>query len=211
MKKIHLSRQAICVMLVLLALFAVLTVIVKTNDVLAFDQAVSQFVHSLRSDWLTPIVKTITFSGNWEPIVVICGLFLLLPATRKSYGLPLACGAATQVTFYQVIKNILQRPRPDAVNWLIEEHGFGFPSGHTMIGVVFFGLLALILWKEGKPKWISVLLLVWGVLVGLSRIYVGVHHPTDVLAGWCMGGIILVFWSQVFGLCPFQKKCGKDL
>ncbi|MBQ3107083.1 MAG: phosphatase PAP2 family protein [Firmicutes bacterium] len=109
------------------------------------------------------------------------------------------------VTVYQIVKNILQRPRPDVIHFLVEEDGFGFPSGHTMIGIVFLGLLALILWKEGKPKWISVLLVVWGILIGLSRIYVGVHHPTDVVGGWCMGLIILIFWSQVFRLSPNRK------
>lgn len=92
-----------------------------------------------------------------------------------------------------LIKDIVQEPRPYLADSRIVsegEHGFSFPSGHAMGSMVFYGLL--ILWTD--QRWLRWLLAALIVLIGLSRNYLGVHYPHDVLFGWLLGMIYLVGW-----------------
>ena len=90
-----------------------------------------------------------------------------------------------------VLKLLFARPRPDLFPPLVVEHSFSFPSGHTMSAIAFYGLLALILWQRGRRSW-AVLAGLWVPLVALSRVCLGAHYPSDVLASLAIGTIWLV-------------------
>ena len=95
-----------------------------------------------------------------------------------------------------VLKQIVQRPRPDGFR-LIAETGYSFPSGHSMVSMAFFGLLVWMIWVYEKDRlmrnvWCVLMGLVI-VMVGVSRIYLGVHYASDVLAGFCVSLVWLGF------------------
>jgi undecaprenyl-diphosphatase len=95
-----------------------------------------------------------------------------------------------------LLKNFFNRPRPD-MPLLYEAKGLSFPSGHALMSVTFYGLLIYIVYhsKEKKPiKWILISLLVLLIIIiGFTRIYLRVHYTTDVLAGFAIGFLWLVF------------------
>ncbi|MBQ4577063.1 MAG: phosphatase PAP2 family protein, partial [Firmicutes bacterium] len=180
--------------IVFLALFDLITfsVIRDLRWVSAFDQAIQSVAFSLRCDFLSAILIPLTYSGNWQGVTAICILLLILPQTRKWFGLPLTGSALLSVGLYQFLKYQIQRIRPDAALHLIEQDGFSFPSGHTLSAILVWGTLILLLLhyrrtkgyrrpslEDGHTTALCAVAAVYLILMGLSRIYVGVHWPTD--------------------------------
>lgn len=118
-------------------------------------------------------------------------VLLLLKRTRLAYGVPLSIGAIVVSLANKGIKAIVMRPRPDEAMFLIEQGGWSFPSGHAITSMFFYGMLIWLIRKNVKnhklADILTVLLVIPMILVGISRIYLGVHYPTDVLAGWSLG------------------------
>ena len=177
-------------------LFAVICCFVLSGDDLIFDTVIREWVYSIRSDGLTRVLKVITYMGNWQFITALCLALLLIPGTRHRYGIPVSAGAAFVTAFNKVVKAIVQRPRPDEALRLIEQGGYSFTSGHSITSMVVFGLLIWLVRKYVKSRKkadiLTVILAVPWIFIGLSRIYMGVHYPTDVLAGWCLGAAALM-------------------
>ena len=91
--------------------------------------------------------------------------------------------------------------RPDLLDPIVEERGFSFPSGHSALGMVAWGILGVLVMRSRLPtavrRAIVIVLAVLIVLIGLSRIWLGVHYPTDVLAGWTVGAVIVLIYARV--------------
>lgn len=196
-----------------LAGFFVLWLMVEMGHVSLIDDSVRSAVISTRSAWLTPIMKVITYMGNWQTITMICLFLLIIKKTRITYGVPLSIGALFVSLANKGIKAIVMRPRPDAEMFLIEQGGWSFPSGHAITSMFFFGMLIWLIRRNSRisdgeqdgsksidhrtADVLTVLLAIPMLLIGVSRVYLGVHYPTDVLAGWCLGIIVIVVMSEV--------------
>ena len=144
----------------------------------------------VRADWLTPIMKGITYLGEMGGIwVILSVLFLIIPKTRK-LGLVMTCSLAlTFVVNNVVIKNVVARIRPyenveNLRRIIAAQSDFSFPSGHT--GISFAG--AVVLLRETPAK-IGIPAIILAFLIAFSRLYVGVHYLTDVLGGAIIGTI----------------------
>lgn len=172
-------------------LFAALLFCVLADHTSGFDNPVRSFFYDLRCDVLTPAVKAVTYMGNWQSITALCIALLLIKPTRITYGIPVSAGAIFVTVLNKLIKTAVQRPRPDDVVHLISEGGFSFPSGHSITSMFVFGLLIFLVRSNVRNKTaanvLTAVLSIPMILIGLSRIYLGVHYPTDVLAGWCLG------------------------
>lgn len=179
-----------------LTVFFVLWLMVETNNASLIDGPVRSAVLSTRSDWLTLIMKFITYMGNWQAITIICLILLIIKKTRITYGIPLSIGALFVSLANKGIKAIVMRPRPDQAMFLIEQGGWSFPSGHAITSMFFFGMLIWLIRRNVKNRRLAniltVLFVIPMVLIGVSRVYLGVHYPTDVLAGWCLGLLVIV-------------------
>lgn len=156
-----------------------------------------QIQQHLRSDLLTPFMKIITFLGNGGWFWILCAAILLaVPRTRKTgYAAVLSLIFGAIVTNL-LLKNIVARPRPfteiqGLVPLITKPTDFSFPSGHTTAS---FAVALVMLWmlpgKYGIPA------VVLAALIAFSRLYLGVHYPTDVLAGFLVAlmGSILSVW-----------------
>ena len=105
-----------------------------------------------------------------------------------------------------------QRPRPEDIVHLVREGGFSFPSGHSITSMFVYGMLLYLICQHVADRRLRILLSVLAaiplVLVGPSRIYLGVHYPTDVLAGWCLGFAVLM--AEIGILQRIYKKSRKE-
>ena len=190
-----------------LVAFAVLLVCVVKDCAAGFDDPVREWFYSLRGPAITGVAIVITTLANKYVIIGLCLLLLILPQTRMTFGIPLSVGALVTMLMNSLIKHLVERPRPEVVH-LVTEHGFSFPSGHSITSMFFYGLAIWLVWRyvdNQTAKWIlTVLLAIPMFLVGPTRIYLGVHFPTDVLGAWCLGFAAIVLFIEI--VCIYDKK-----
>ena len=177
--------------------FAYIAYTVAGSDVLAFDTVIREWAYSLRNPILNKILIGITYLGNWQTVVILAFVLLANPGTRRKIGVPYTITAASSTIIYKVAKSIFQRPRPDLSVRIIEEGGYSFPSGHAMNCIVIYGILIYLTRRYCRNKkaanGITFLLGFLILAIGCSRVYVGVHFPTDILGGWSLGiGVLTV-------------------
>lgn len=173
---------------------------VADGETRSFDRAVMLALRStsdvndpLGPAWIEQVARDITSLGG-APVLVLITLaavgFLLF---IRHWGA--AIFVAVSVIGGTLISNFLKgwfdRPRPDLVPHAVEVTSASFPSGHAMLAMITYLTLGAVLAEIERSRIVRVYILVWAVLlallVGLSRVYLGVHWPTDVLAGWCIG------------------------
>jgi undecaprenyl-diphosphatase len=167
-----------------------------------FDQTIINFIRQF-SPSKTAFFKAYTVFFNTLPImlVVVVGVAVLFLYKFYRIGfffllIPLV-GSVINVG----IKDIIDRSRPQ-VNQLIHYGGYSFPSGHSTIAALVFGSIILLVQRISLPryiKWILIFILLFAILlVGISRIYIGVHYPSDVLAGFCLGFMVITLGQFIF-------------
>lgn len=193
-----------------LVLFVLLTILMVTGNLQWFDDPIREWVYSIRNPALTEVLKVITYMGNWQTITLLCIVLLLFRKTRLRYGVPVSAGAIFVTIFNRIIKIIFKRPRPEESLHLIEEGGYSFTSGHSITSMVVFGLLIYLVRKYVKNRKaaniLTAALAVPWIFIGLSRIYMGVHFPSDVLAGWALGAAVLVGIIVIVEKCDARRK-----
>ena len=168
--------------------FVLLAAAVVAWGGLPFDAPVIAAVQGLPVPDAAWGVLTQLGGGILVPIGIALGLWALV-AGRLRLALIVAVVLQGAALFAEVVKVAIARPRPPGGELL--EAGFSFPSGHSLNSAATYGLLAVVAWRSAAPRlvrWLAVLVaLVVPVLVGLSRVAIGVHDPSDVLGGWGAG------------------------
>ena len=153
----------------------------------------------LISDFVTPIAKFITNFGG-AVFLSIATIALLLLIKNKKIGLSIFSNIVIITILNQLLKRILRRPRPTEFR-IVEETGYSFPSGHSMVSMVFYGYLIYLIYRYIKNKYIKwsliVLLSILICLIGISRIYLGVHYTSDVLGGFLLSISYLVVYISL--------------
>ena len=153
----------------------------------------------LISDFVTPIAKFITNFGG-AIFLSIATIALLLLIKNKKIGLSIFSNIVIITILNQLLKRILQRPRPTEYR-IIEETGYSFPSGHSIVSMAFYGYLIYLIYRYIENKYIKwlliVLLSILICLIGISRIYLGVHYTSDVLGGFLLSISYLVVYISL--------------
>ncbi|MCR5035411.1 MAG: phosphatase PAP2 family protein [Clostridia bacterium] len=192
-----------------IGLFAVLLVCVLAGHTAGFDDPIREFFYSLRSPALTHFAVVITNLANKYWFIGLCLLLLIIPQTRMTFGVPLSAGALGTILLNSIIKYFVHRPRPEVLH-LVEEDGFSFTSGHSISSLFFYGLAIWLVWRyvdNRTVKWVlTILLAIPMLLVGPTRIYLGVHYPTDVLAGWCLGFAAVILIVEIISARQNRRK-----
>lgn len=167
-----------------------------------FDMPVYRFVMSIFpiSMSMTAIMKMITTLGS--SVVIVAGLISVAVLVRdKKYFKIFVLATLLSSVINNIIKLIVHRPRPSNTMALAAETTYSFPSGHSMIAMVFYGLIIYYVRKFVKKKWLSNLLIaalsIIILAVGVTRIYLGVHYATDVLAAYILGFVYLVCFTKI--------------
>ena len=204
------SKSGMIICVAAIAGFAAIFYFVGSGNACLFDDVIREFFYDLRDPALTPFVKLITYLGNYQTIVILCLVLLIIKPLRVVYGISVSTGAVFVTVLNKSIKHAVHRPRPSDVMHLVNEGGFSFPSGHSITSMFVYGLLIYLVRKNVKNRKIADLLtIVFAVpliLIGPSRIYLGVHYPTDVLAGWCLGAAVVVIWIKLIRKFYEERK-----
>ncbi|MFG6495017.1 phosphatase PAP2 family protein [Fictibacillus sp. UD] len=178
----------------------------ESSLVKSFDLIVRKFILGLRSEWLNEIVVAFTHIGDAKVLAGLCLLgaivliimkqwrnsFLLFGSIVVSYGLNL------------LVKNMIERERPMDFR-LMEEDGYSFPSGNAMVGITFYLFAAVLIYQRYQKRWILWTGVLLPFFLGVSRVYVGVHYPSDILAGFAFG-IFLVFCFSKLTAKPIEHR-----
>lgn len=159
----------------------------------------------LISDFVTPIAKFITNFGG-VIFLSVATILLLVLIKNKKIGLSILTNVVIITILNQILKRILQRPRPTEFR-IVEETGYSFPSGHSMVSMAFYGYLIYLIYRYIKNKYIKwtliIILSILICLIGISRIYLGVHYTSDVLGGFLLSiSYLVVYISSIKKLLP---------
>lgn len=161
----------------------------------AFDATVGSFIRSYATEGLTKLVILITQLGSGYVeigLLLAAGGYLLFRLKHVWETVVLFIGLSGGWLLNTVLRAVFHRTRPE-IQHLVEAGGYSFPSGHAMVSVAFYGMLGYLLWlnlrERSIPAWyVPVLTVCLIVSIGISRIYLGVHFPSDVIAGFAAGG-----------------------
>lgn len=201
MKKFRIFIVCLC-----LVLFSVILFNVCKYGVLDIDNNVYNFIsQNIMNDTLSSIFKVVTHLGG-VAFIVLLGVLCFMFYKKNRWFITFDLVGCTIVN--QTIKHIVRRPRPNVLR-LVEESGYSFPSGHSMISVAFYGLVIYLIYKNVNNKylkWTLITLLSLLILtIGFSRIYVGVHYFTDVIGGYLLALAYLIVYIYIY-----NKKVRKD-
>ena len=163
------------------------------------DQVLREFEESqVQEQEETKIITNL--GGVLYFVLIAIGALFFVENRKTGLAISLSIGLSASINF--IVKNIIQRTRPLEEFRLIKESGFSFPSGHSITSMVFYGFLIYLInnsIKNKKMKYILTILLSLLIgLIGLSRVYLGVHYITDVLGGFLLGLIFLKIYINIY-------------
>ncbi|NYT41103.1 phosphatase PAP2 family protein [Sphingomonas sp. R-74633] len=159
--------------------------------------------HPIGPAWLPSAVRDVTALGSSTVlafIVLVSAIFLWLGGRMRTALLVVGATALGSITV-ETIKALIGRSRPDLIGRLMEETSRSFPSGHAALSAIVYLTLATLLFPVLPDRRVRIfavaVALFLTVSVGISRVYLGVHWPSDVVAGWAFGGVWAVLWWRI--------------
>lgn len=181
-------------------LFFVDLIMVITGFSSNFDNAISLFFSVHNNVTFTNTFKAISFICSPKFMIILNVLLFIFIIVKKKYKLfIIVLSSISSVIINNLVKIIVRRERPDYLRMVMEK-SYSFPSGHAMISVLFFGSIIYLVNKYNLKykKLITFSLSTFVLLVGISRIYLGVHYLTDVVGGYLLGFIVLLLIIHLF-------------
>ncbi len=192
------KKSKIISIAVLAGIFALVAYLGFSGVIDNFEAWLPKFINP--NGEIGELFYSFTVLGDTIPDVIIISALVLLPITSKRVGIPVACTAITSTILNKIIKNIIARPRP--LDKLLEVSSFSFPSGHAMNNMAIYLMLFFCIAPLCKEKWQKIMtfvvLIIFPIMMGISRIYFNVHYFSDVVCGWCIGAIVAIIFSQFF-------------
>ena len=163
------------------------------HKVVIWDIEILNWILVYSHEALERFFVLITHIGDVTVVAVIAALImgLLLLKRRFHDAITLALLVGGSGVINVIIKPLFSRERPEIWPWLVDETGYSFPSGHSMLSAALIVGLIIISWRSRWHWAISLVGMILIFTVGISRLYLGVHYPSDVLAGWCIVGMIV--------------------
>ncbi len=180
-----------------------LGVLVSVDAVDAFDRSLIQAVRDPDVDDALAFLAPLTDLGSTGAVTVVAFLTFAVGAAVGPWrhGLIGAATIGAASLGVELVKLLVSRARPDLLEPLIQEHGFSFPSGHATLSMVAYGVLAVLVTRSRLPRRVATLIViglgVLVILIGISRVWLGVHYPTDVIAGWTAGWVVVLGYAWI--------------
>ena len=201
----------LCIILIIAIVEDVLDKEIEKLDIFGYN-IISEHLITER---VTLVAKIITQFGGAMILTSIAIILLILIKDRK-IGILIWINLIISTLLNQILKHIVQRPRPIEFR-IIDESGYSFPSGHSMVSTAFYGFLIYLIYKNVKNKYLRnslmIILSILIILIGTSRIYLGVHYTSDVIAGFLISIsylIIFITTTQTFAKTDYNLLKNKD-
>lgn len=175
------------IFIISIVLFIIIAISISLYDNIPLDSNIYNTIKNIINPTNTHIFKIITFTASTLGIIIICLLSFII---NKKSGILLTFNTIIITVINLISKLIFRRDRP-TINQLVFEDSYSFPSGHTITATVVYGFIIYLIYKSNLSKkekiiYISILILLI-LLIGLSRIYLGVHYFTDVIGAMALG------------------------
>ena len=188
------KKKYLISIIISIILFVALTIFVKVNNNLTFEYNIFKFINGNNS--LYNVFRVITEFGEWYTYLVIIILIFIF---KRKYSYVIIANILTCTLLNNALKLLIMRERPE---WrLYTPHGYSYPSGHAMSSLAFYGLIIYLIikyYKGNGKKIISGLLSLLIILIGISRIYLGVHYCTDVIGAYLFDiGYLIIFITLI--------------
>lgn len=188
-------------LIIFLGLFII--ALVNIHLIQPFDDGLRAVINAHRTViWNTFFINfTQLFNTNETIIWIVITLILCWVMTTRRFTLQVILTLFSGIVLNRIIKVIVQRPRP-ATELLMHYGSYSFPSGHSSAAVLVLGCLILLTWRVAHRQWVKSLLTIFlvclALAIGFSRVYVGAHYPSDVIAGWCLGTFVVTGYQLLF-------------
>ena len=186
------TKNVILFMSIFLSITIIILLLIDRISI--FDSYIYDNIIKYMSPSITKYIKLVTKLGNATTIIVVCILLLIL---KRRYGIFITINVIVTILINLILKNIFVRNRPNILI-IIKEGGYSFPSGHSMISIALYGYLFYLAYKKIDNRILKILvcllLSIIIMLIGISRIYLGVHYASDVLAGYLVSVSILIIF-----------------
>lgn len=204
--RINRSHVFTAILLLALVLFIALALLARMVDYFPIDVTITQSLQTIEQRWFDLLMRAVSWPGRaGQSFVVTSILVILIYWVGFRWEAAVAALTSVIVAILNVLLKILiQRPRPpaDIVDVLRDLSTFSFPSGHVMFYTAFYGFLLYLSFSLLRRLWLRMtLIIIFGglvLLVGPSRIYLGVHWPSDVLGAYILGGLSLFAAIQFY-------------
>lgn len=184
----------------LITLFILLTILVITDNIEFVDSRIYQFVISFQNTSLTNFFKIITKLS--EVVFLVIFVLLVLLYLRNKDAIFIIFNLIFLRLLNYIVKIIIRRDRPSILR-LIKIGEYSFPSGHAMISMGVYGYIIYLIYKKVNNNYLKYLGIsifsILIILIGISRIYLGVHYFSDVVAGYILSLIYLIIFIRIRG------------
>lgn len=192
------SRLSYLISAAFLLVFVLLFLGLQLGATTSVDLAMLRATHRLAAPGTTRIMEAVTYLGSWPVIAVLLGLFVWRNRSRHPHSVRILILAVLGGSIGSLtLKLLVRRPRPDLFPALVHVSSFSFPSGHAIISLVFYGSLGHLLADHASsPRLRAAIYVATGLMIlaiGYSRLYLGVHYLTDILAGYALGAAWISF------------------
>ncbi|WP_438313722.1 phosphatase PAP2 family protein [Sporosarcina sp. FA9] len=193
-------------------LFGYIASAISTESIVGFDRTVINFVQGTETPWLTTALKGFTWIGSAyfvAPIgfLIVCYLYFILQYRHQAVLFATVMIGTVIVNF--LLKIYFKRERPE-IHKIMEANGFSFPSGHTMMAFSLYAIIAYIAWRNIRTMLSRILLFLFAatmiVVIGMSRIYLGVHYPSDVIGGMAASALWVTIAISVYAFYQDRQK-----
>jgi undecaprenyl-diphosphatase len=211
--------RSLVIAIVILSIFFWIAHLVGQQRIAAFDNRITDAIRSISSNGLTKWMKGFTAIGSGIYIiciiVIMTAVLAVIGYRRELFFFIGVIGCSSLLNL--ALKTIFHRARPD-IHRIIDASGFSFPSGHSMAAFTLYGIMIYFLWKHIHNIWIRTCVIFLGIMIvlmiGTSRIYLGVHYPSDVIGGYLISaawlsssiGLYERFLEQRWRSRKFRKR-----
>lgn len=194
--------------LIWIIIFIVLLIMYNKNLLSDFDNNIYNFIIKFKSNYVTDLAMLLSFlCSTWFIAMACC--FIMIVFKNRKIGFYTSFSVLACYVLNLFIKNVVMRPRPVGIN-LVNENGYSFPSGHSMGAVSFYGFLMYVVYKSDInikiKRLIYLLFSLIIIFIGISRIYLGVHYASDVLAGFSISSAFLFLYINMIDFNKNKKR-----
>lgn len=203
------NKNKIIIFTISLLLFITLVILISVNKISRFDSFIYNNIIKMKSAKMTGFMKIITNCASVKVIIILCIASLISLFYKYKGSIFLLINVMISSALNVIVKNIICRERPSGIR-LITETGYSFPSGHAMASISFYCFLIFLVLNsklsKGYKIMISIILSILILLIGVSRIYLGVHYASDVIGGYLLSICLLMVSSYIL-----KKKWSNEI